>query len=57
MSEIFSANTETIICVQPCSGTTKIQVIPPHPVWTDEYGNDVIQMNSVTLGGPNGLNA
>lgn len=56
----LSANTETIICQEVCtgSGTTKtIQIVPPHPVWTDGVGNQVTQLNMVTLGGPNGLNS
>ena len=49
-----SANTENTVCVE-CSGNT-VTVIPPHPTWTDNQGNDVIQMNAITLGGHNGLN-
>jgi hypothetical protein len=57
-----SANTETIICEQVCisggsGGYTVIQVVPPHPVWTDGYGTPVTQMNAVTLGGMFGLNS
>ena len=55
-----SANTETLICVVCCdcgsSGSTITQVAPPHPVYTDQYGTDVTQMNMVVLGGPKGLN-
>jgi hypothetical protein len=55
-----SANTETLICVVCCdcgsSGSTITQVAPPHPVYTDQYGIDVTQMNMVVLGGPRGLN-
>jgi len=55
-----SANTETLICVVCCdcgsSGSTITQVAPPHPVYTDQYGTDVTQMNMVVLGGPRGLN-
>lgn len=50
-----SANTETTVCFPSCDGSL-IEVIPPHPVWTGIEGNDVIQMNAVTLGGINGLN-
>lgn len=55
-----SANTETLICVVCCdcgsTGSTITQVAPPHPVYTDQYGTDVTQMNMVVLGGPKGLN-
>lgn len=57
MSEIISANTETIVCVESCTGGTFNQITPPHPAWTDGSGNTIIQLNAVTLGGPNGLNA
>ena len=49
-----SANTEVLIC-EVCSGST-FTVEPPHPIWTDLYGNSVIQLNAITLGGMNGLN-
>jgi len=52
-----SANTETIVCVETCESGTFTQVTPPHPVWTDGYGTPVTQLNAITLGGPNGLNA
>jgi hypothetical protein len=55
-----SAYTEQIICVQVCddmSGSTVVVAVnPPHPVWTDNYGTEVTQLNAVTLGGINGLN-
>jgi len=51
-----SANTETIIC-ESCDGLTVREVTAPHPVWTDEKGESVIQMNAVTLGGMFGLNS
>ena len=55
-----SANTEQIICVQVCENTSGSTVVvavnPPHPVWTDNYGTEVTQLNAVTLGGVNGLN-
>lgn len=55
-----SANTENFVCVTCCtcdgtSGST-FSVTPPHPVWIDEYGTPVTQMNMITLGGINGLN-
>lgn len=54
-----SANTESILCIDVCTptGSTVVSVQPPHPVWTDNYGVAVTQLNSVTLGGPNGLNS
>lgn len=53
MAEI-SANTESTICVV-CSGTTST-IIPPHAVYSDGLGNSITQLNTVVLGGPNGLN-
>lgn len=58
LSEIYptiSANTDYNACVT-CSGST-FTVEVPHPVWTNQYGQAVIQLNAVTLGGPNGLNS
>jgi hypothetical protein len=52
-----SANTESLVCVETCTGGTFTQIVPPHPVWTDGLGNTIIQMNAITLGGPDGLNA
>jgi len=53
-----SANAAEDVCVVVCTsgGTTTVSVEPPHPVWTDNYGTEVIQMNAVTIGG-NGLNS
>lgn len=50
----FSANTETELCVV-CSGVTST-VIPPHAVYSNAQGKEVVQLNTVALGGPNGLN-
>ena len=55
----FSAGTESTICVVCCpctTGETITSVIPPHPTWTNSQGDAVIQLNAITLGGPNGLN-
>jgi len=55
----ISANTENTVCVSCCTSgncNTVTVVIPPHPQWTNEKGRTVIQMNAITLGGPNGLN-
>jgi hypothetical protein len=53
-----SANTEENICINICgpSGNTVTSVTSPHPVWTDNYGTPVTQLNAITLGGQNGLN-
>jgi hypothetical protein len=51
-----SANTETKICVIDCDGNTTL-ITPPHPVWSDLTGGTVVQLNMVTLGGPDGLNS
>ena len=49
-----SANAETVIC-EVCSGET-ITLYPPHAQYSDSQNNIVIQMNTVALGGENGLN-
>ena len=54
MTGTTSANTETIIC-GVCSGET-ITLYPPHAEYSDAQNNIVIQMNTVVLGGENGLN-
>ena len=53
-----SANTEVTICQQICTtgGTTVVSVTPPHPTYSSLTGGTVVQLNMVTLGGPNGLN-
>jgi len=43
------------VCVE-CSGST-FTVETPHPVWTDNQGNPVVQLNMVVLGGENGVNS
>jgi len=50
---IFSSNTNYDVCVT-CGDNTFI-VETEHPVWTNQYGQSVIQMNAVELGGRNGL--
>ena len=58
--EFFTANTayEACIICCPCgTGATVNEVSVPHATWTDNYGNSVVQGNSVVLGGPNGLNS
>jgi hypothetical protein len=57
-NEPISAGTEVTFCEQICteSGTTVVSVTVPHPIWTNGYGKDIIQLGMVTLGG-NGLNS
>ena len=50
-----SANTEYNICVLDCEGNL-ISVNPPHAIYSDAFGTDVTQLNTITLGGFNGLN-
>jgi hypothetical protein len=55
-----SANTEVTFCEQICDGgggTTVVEVSVPHPTYSDLTGGTVVQLNMVTLGGPNGLYA
>jgi hypothetical protein len=49
-----SANTESLVCIIDCSGTTK-NITPPHPVYGDLTGGTVTQLNMIQLGGENGL--
>ena len=54
----FSAGTESTVCVS-CfdgSGYTVSVVTAPHPTWTNGQGQAVVQLDAITLGGPNGLN-
>jgi len=56
----FSAGTDYTTCQVCCpceSGSTITEVITPHPTWTNGFGQSVVQLNAVTLGGPNGLNS
>jgi hypothetical protein len=41
---------DCIIC-----DTTATTVNPPHPVYSNQFGQDVVQLNAVQLGGENGL--
>jgi hypothetical protein len=52
----FSSNTETIICQTLCVDAVFAEVTPPHPTFTDGYGNAILQMDMVVLGGIYGLN-
>ena len=49
------ANVEYTDCNVNCSGSTET-ITPPHPVYTDGFGNSVTQLNAVVIGG-NGLNS
>jgi hypothetical protein len=54
----YSASTggnSGIVCQTNCSGAT-FTINPLHPVYTDNQGHGVTQINAVTIGG-NGLNA
>ncbi len=52
--DYFSANTEYTLCMRDCDGNP-ITLYFPHPVWSGQYGSVVTQLNSVQLGGTNGL--
>jgi hypothetical protein len=51
----LSANTSYTLCTRDCDGNL-VELQFPHPVWTNNNGNAVTQLNAVQLGGPNGLN-
>lgn len=51
----LSANTAYTLCTTDCDGNP-VELEFPHPVYTNNYGNAVTQLNAVQLGGPNGLN-
>jgi hypothetical protein len=56
---VYSAGTkyeECVVCYE-LTGNTVTSVEAPHAVWTNDRGQSVIQMNSVQLGGMNGLNS
>ena len=50
----ISEGTEYFIC-NICDGVAT-EVAPPHPVWTDGAGREIILLDTVVLGGENGLN-
>ena len=53
-----SANTpyyECRICCPCGTGSTANSVSVPHPVYSNQFGQDVTQLNAVQLGGENGL--
>jgi hypothetical protein len=49
----ISAGTEVFICYENCSGGT-ITISVQHPTWTNQYGQDVVQLDAIQLGGHNG---
>jgi hypothetical protein len=56
----LSAGTVYKVCVAVynCDNTENNEIREvPHPVWTNEMGKSVVQLNMVTLGGPDGLNS
>lgn len=60
MATTYSAGTFTSeICVvcDTDQGTTATYVDTPHPTYTNGDGDAVVQLQMVTLGGPNGLNS
>lgn len=60
----YSANTQydyTVEILGNFSGGSITQGGPangvaPHPIYSDNEGNDYVQLNAITLGGFNGLN-
>ena len=52
----FSAGTESVLCIENCSGTTNT-VSVNHPTWTNEFGKAVVQLDAIQLGGYNGYYA
>jgi hypothetical protein len=49
----ISAGTEVFICYENCSGGT-VTISVQHPTWTNQYGQDVVQLDAIQLGGHNG---
>ena len=56
VSRVGNGYEECVVCYD-LSGNTVTSVEPPHAVWTNNQGIAVAQMNSVQLGGMNGLNS
>jgi len=54
----FSAGTESQSCNLCWDGTgyTTSVISAPHPTWTNQYGQSINMLDSIVLGGPNGLN-
>lgn len=56
----ISAGTEYFSCqiCCPCeSGGTITSVVVPHATWTDPRGRAIVLLDTIVLGGPNGLNS
>ena len=51
----IGVNSEYTLCTTDCDGN-QIELNLPHPVYTTNYGQPVIQLNAVELGGIDGLN-
>jgi hypothetical protein len=53
----FSAGTTSETCNICWDGTgyTATVVSPPHPTWTNQFGQAVVQLDAIQLGGQNGL--
>lgn len=49
----ISAGTEVFICYENCSGGT-VTISVQHPTWTNQYGQDVVLLDAIQLGGHNG---
>jgi len=49
----ISAGTEVFICYENCSGGT-VTISVEHPTWTNQYGQDVVLLDAIQLGGHNG---
>ena len=49
----ISAGTEVFICYENCSGGT-VTISVQHPTWTNQYGQDVVLLDAIQLGGNNG---
>lgn len=61
MATTYSAGTfVSYICLECTSGsttTTSKALNTPHPYYTNNEGDVVVQLQMVTLGGPDGLNS
>jgi hypothetical protein len=57
MPTTISAGTFTSKICFECDGNAIAKDDTPHPVYTDGQGNDIIQLQAVVIGGPNGLNS
>ena len=63
MSITYSAGSSTSYICTICDPDGDGQYVAtqetstPHPVFTNEKGDAVVQLQLVTIGGPNGLNA